>query len=151
MKYSFDTWGWYSLEEIPDRTTEIVPPECGIPIVGEPYPNFTGFEWIWLPYIEPIPVIDPEPISNPEPIVQYKTILTPFEFKNRFTSAERIAARVLARTDDELDDLWDMLASAQEVNLDDPLLIYGLPLLVLKGIITQERCDEILTKYPIPS
>lgn len=149
MEYSFDTNGWYTDLLLPDRVTDIEPPAHGDRDIGKPYPNFTGYKWIWLDYIEPVPIVVEEPI--PDPIIQYKTILTPYEFKSRFTSSERIAARVLARIDDELDDLWDMLASAQEVNLDDPLLIYGLPLLVLKEVITQERCDEILTKYPIPS
>ena len=147
--YSFDDYGWYSKVEIPTRTTKVVPPECGDSIVGHPYPNFTGYEWILLSYVTPIPIIDSEPLPAPEPIIQYKTILTPFEFKNRFTSEERIAARVLSKTDMEVDDLWDMLNTAQEVDLNDPMVIYGLPLLVSKGVLTQIRCDEILTKYPI--
>jgi hypothetical protein len=50
MKYSFDNFGWYSSVEIPNRQTEVIPPICGTAVVGEPFPNFTGYEWIWLPY-----------------------------------------------------------------------------------------------------
>ena len=50
MKYSFDNFGWYSKVEIPNRQTDVVPPQCGDPVVGELYPNFTGYDWIMIPY-----------------------------------------------------------------------------------------------------
>lgn len=50
MKYSFDNFGWYSKVEIPNRQTDVVPPQCGDPVVGEPYPNFTGYTWIMIPF-----------------------------------------------------------------------------------------------------
>lgn len=66
MKYSFDYWGWFTLEVIPSRQTEIAPPPCGTPVVGEPYPNFTGYEWILLPYsdVRNIALVKGDKIDN---------------------------------------------------------------------------------------
>ena len=59
---SFDTYGWLSATEIPGRTTGIEPPTHGDKIVGEPYPNWTGNEWVLATYSDPvIPAPDPRP------------------------------------------------------------------------------------------
>lgn len=64
MPYSFDSWGWLSLTEIPNRTTEIEPPQHGERIVGQPYPNFISPTdgWTMATYYEPPtpPVVNPK-------------------------------------------------------------------------------------------
>lgn len=54
MTHSYDSYGWLSLADIPGRTTEATPPtHIAAPIVGQPWPNWTGVEWAMLPYVDP--------------------------------------------------------------------------------------------------
>lgn len=49
----FDLYGWYSLHEIPGRSTEMGPSDVPAErVVGELWPNFTGEAWVLLPYRE---------------------------------------------------------------------------------------------------
>lgn len=60
--YSYDNRGWLADGEIPGRTTPIEPPAHGSRIVGSPFPNWTGVEWVMVPYVEPsAPPPPPEP------------------------------------------------------------------------------------------
>ncbi len=65
MKSRFDAWGWFAGEATADdleRVTDV--PPGAVPaerVVGELYPNWTGREWILLPYEEPQPLPEPEP------------------------------------------------------------------------------------------
>lgn len=64
MKFKYDDWGWYAgLAEDGefDRVTDAGPgaiPAARVP--GEPFPNWTGYEWVALPYVEPVPLPEPE-------------------------------------------------------------------------------------------
>jgi len=60
MNFFFDAWGWLSLVEIVGRTTTIEPPAHGERVAGQPYPNWTGVEWVLVAYSEP-----PEPDTRP--------------------------------------------------------------------------------------
>ena len=73
--YSFDSYGWLSAEEIPNRTTSIEPPQHGDKIVGEPYPNFISPEqgWAMPNYSEP-PVPDPKPAERSAILAQLANI-----------------------------------------------------------------------------
>lgn len=51
MNYYFDWYGWLSDVEIPNRVTQIAPPSSQLPD-GYKW-NFTGIEWISLPYNPP--------------------------------------------------------------------------------------------------
>lgn len=65
MTYSYDSHGWLSPVEIAGRTTEVDPPEHGeAPSVGQPWPNFTGVEWVSTIYSTPV---IPEPVVPPNP------------------------------------------------------------------------------------
>ena len=141
MSYSYDTYGWYSLEEISNRTTEIAPPECGEKTEGELYANFTGYEWQMLEYHyypDPIPV--PEPVPEPIKI----TILTPYEFLKRFTSEERKAIKAATLTNPDVDDLWTMFTVAQNIDLKNQDTINGVDALESLGILAAGRAAEIL-------
>lgn len=86
----------------------------------------------------------------PEPVIQYKSILTPYEFLIRFTSNERKRIKRLMATNEDVDDLWTLFMAAQEDDLDDPMLIYGVNALEALGCLDNiGRAVEILTKYPI--
>ena len=63
MSYSFDSYGWLSTIEIPGRTTSIDPQFTENPVVGTPYPNWTGHEWILVPFSLP-PIPDPKPAQR---------------------------------------------------------------------------------------
>ena len=144
MNYSFDDYGWYSSEEIPNRQTEIKPPDCNIPIVGKPYPNFTGYEWMMLSYTIPIPIPTP---PTPEPVLI--SILTPLEFLNRFTDAEAKTIISLSKTDPDVELWWLKYNKAQDIDLNDPQTINGVQTLELIGVLSPGRTIEILTKYPV--
>jgi len=142
MNYYYDNFGWLSSEEIADRQTDIIPPEHGEKIIGELYPNFTGVDWIMLPYWE-IPSTPP----TPEPIL--KSILTPLEFLNRFTDEEAVTIIGLSKTDPAVELWWVKYNKAQDIDLDDPQTIAGVNALESATIIGTGRAAEILTKYPI--
>lgn len=62
MDYPYDLHGWYTSEVLPGRSTTIEPPtlsETTAP--GELRANWTGHQWLVLPYTEPPPA--PEPIA----------------------------------------------------------------------------------------
>lgn len=64
MGYSYDMHGWLSDTEISERTTGKTPPAHGAKTVGQPYPNFTGVDWVMAVYVKPSPQI---------PLAAYKT------------------------------------------------------------------------------
>ena len=66
MRYAFDDYGWYA-GEVQDgpRTTGLNPDFSGDRVVGQPYPNFTGVEWVLANYSEPPPP-DLRPIRRAE-------------------------------------------------------------------------------------
>lgn len=141
MSYSYDIYGWYSLEEISNRTTEVAPPACGEKIEGELYPNFTGYEWQMLEYHyypDPIPI--PEPVPEPIKI----TILTPYEFLKRFTSEERKAIKAATFTNPDIDDLWTMFTVAKDIDLRNTDTTEGVNALESAGILATGRASEIL-------
>jgi hypothetical protein len=139
---SYDSYGWLSAEEIPGRTTSIEPPAHGAaPVVGEPWPNYTGSkepgkEWVLVPYSEP-PVIAP-------PAPPRKTIFTKKEMLLRITPAEYAAIKASAAVDSTVDYFWQIFTLADEVDTDDPVTIQGFTLLEAVGILSAGRASEIL-------
>lgn len=146
MKYSFDNYGWLSSEEIPDRQTSVTPPLCGERVEGQPYPNFTGYEWIWLPYVAPIQVeeITPAPEPTPDPISRI-TILTPLEFINRLTDQEAKTIIALSKTNPDVELWWIKYNKATYINLEDPQTISGIQALEYMTVIGVGRAQEILS------
>lgn len=70
--------------------------------------------------------------------------ITKLAFRNRFTFAEKVALEDAAKTDTEVKVLLDDQAAAQYIDLDRADTAAGLDLLVTKGLLTQQRRDEIL-------
>jgi hypothetical protein len=71
-------------------------------------------------------------------------IHTKLQFMNRFTPQERISVRTLAKTDPLIDDFMQLLALAEEVNLDDQTTQAALNYLAYLGALTPQRVVEIL-------
>lgn len=52
--YFYDDYGWLTANPNPERSTSVEPPEhSDAPIVGQPWPNFTGIEWAEAIYSSP--------------------------------------------------------------------------------------------------
>ena len=86
--YYFDLYGWYTSTPIAGRSTDIAPDkliETTTP--GEMRANFTGYAWVDLPYQAPAPA--PQPVPEPQRI-------TRLAFRNRFTTAEKVALEIAA-------------------------------------------------------
>lgn len=69
---------------------------------------------------------------------------TAYQFLLRFTGEERTAYRIAAKTDDLVADFMSLAQAAQEINNDDPMTIAGMNYLVVIGILTEQRKNEIL-------
>lgn len=86
-----------------------------------------------------------------DPVLQTFTAIpvpktwTPLEFKELFTPDERKKLRQLAKTDDLAEDWLDLLNAAQLVRLDDERTTNGLKYMVLKGVLSQTRVNEIIS------
>ena len=154
--YSFNNWGWYSPTLIPDRTTDIAPPSISDAIVGELYPNFTGYAWVMIPYTDPLALPIPEPVVEPIPeptpiivpvpiiIVVNKTI-TKYQLLARFTQEERIALYTEENNNITIKVWLEMFRAAQNIDLKDQTTIDGVTALETAGIIAAGRAAEILT------
>ena len=58
MHYYFDDHGWLTATVLPDRVTDIAPPES-LPLEGWAW-NFTGYAWLAME-LHPVPLIPPAP------------------------------------------------------------------------------------------
>lgn len=88
MSYYYDERGWYTGEQLPGRDTDIEPPMLSeTTTTGEMRANFTGRAWLTLPYFEPAP---------PPPAVPEPQRITRLAFRNRFTTAEKVALEIAA-------------------------------------------------------
>lgn len=75
--------------------------------------------------------------------------ITAYQFRSRFSEAERTAIRALAQTDELAADLWEAALAAQTVNLDPSTpdggnTYQGLGYYVYRGLLTPARRDAIL-------
>jgi hypothetical protein len=84
-----------------------------------------------------------EEVRNAPPTSAIK-VWSPLEFMEKFTTEERIALRTFAKSDVLAEDWLDLLKAANEVRMDDPRTRAGLDYMVLKGVLSQARVDEIL-------
>jgi hypothetical protein len=69
---------------------------------------------------------------------------TSYEFLNRLTAAERADIRQRALTDQNVADFLMLATAAQEVLSNDPVTIMGMDYMVMIGVFTQARRNEIL-------
>ena len=70
---------------------------------------------------------------------------TALEFLDRFTETEQLAVVSATLANAQVKLWYDKLLAASFVDLADPRVEAGLAFLVLAGLITSERKDEILT------
>ncbi len=62
--YYFDKYGWYTSTSIAGRETIIAPDTLSETVTpGEIRANFTGHEWVALPYVTTPPIVD-TPLRN---------------------------------------------------------------------------------------
>ena len=87
--------------------------------------------------------------KNP-PIEEYvlttppKTVFTSLEFRDLFTIDEQLSIRESQFVDMEVGLVYDMMLSAQNIDISDPRTVQGMDLLETKGLITNGRRNEIL-------
>lgn len=72
-------------------------------------------------------------------------ILTPLQFRDRFTHAEEVAITAAAAASVDIRVWLDRLAVAQEISLDDARTIAGVGALEAAGLLAAGRAAEILT------
>jgi hypothetical protein len=134
MSYSYDHYGWYSEAVIAGRQTDSSPPAHGPKTVGQPFPNWTGVEWVMAVYAEP-----PAPVPVPT-----QRILTKLEYMNRFTDAELAGIYTAAKTVVAVEIWLEKFKLASEINLDDPITIAGLQAMEAATLLATGRSQEIL-------
>lgn len=71
-------------------------------------------------------------------------VMTKLEFLRRFTGAERIALRTVAKENPVVEDYMALLDAAQEVNTADPDTSGGVMMLEAAGLLGAGRAMEIL-------
>ena len=69
---------------------------------------------------------------------------TSYEFLNRLTAAERADIRQRALTDQNVADFLMLATAAQVVLSDDPVTIMGMDYMVMVGVFTEQRKNQIL-------
>jgi hypothetical protein len=87
--------------------------------------------------------------APPAPVPVLPRIITPREFRLRFTASERgaltlAASQNLLQGDPALQVFLDDLSASQAVELDHPELIAGVDAIVAAALITRARASEIL-------
>ena len=71
-------------------------------------------------------------------------VMTKLEFLRRFTQAERVAIRTVAKSNGQLEDYMAMIDLAQEIDTADADTKAGVQMLELVGLIAEGRAAEIL-------
>ena len=70
--------------------------------------------------------------------------ISKLDFLKRLTFAERVAIETASESDAKIRVVKESLRLSEEIRLDDPEMVAGLELYVSKGLITEERKNEIL-------
>lgn len=131
MTYQFDTYGWLATDGYPDRTTDIEPPIMEHEqTVGAMWPNFTGLQWVVVPYTIPVNTARAEAITK-------------LSFIRRFSLSERI--HMTSSDDPIIQDGLLMLQVAEDIDLNDEDTVSFVLYARDNGYITTERAEEILT------
>jgi hypothetical protein len=85
--------------------------------------------------VEVVPVVDTPATGR---------TMTRLEFLRRFTGAERITLRTVAKQNPALEDYMALLDAAQDVNTGDADTIAGVQFLEAAGLLAAGRAAEIL-------
>jgi len=86
------------------------------------------------------------PVTTPttQAQIQSQMTATPYQFINKFTSAEQLAIVTATMSNPSIKLWYDKMLAANEVIFNDPNLIAGLNALVTAGLLTQARMDVIV-------
>jgi len=116
--------------------------EIGIvPVLCDQYCNMATHEMV-----NPVYTIGGDDVSVTYTIQPRKgqTIYTAREFRNRFTQAEKIDLYTKANDDVMLKIFIDELNATTVVDVEFPETIQGMQYLIVKGVISQDRCNELM-------
>jgi hypothetical protein len=75
---------------------------------------------------------------------EYRKKMSKREFMSLFTPAENKAVKQAAKTDDLVDQLWDIMMASDDINLTLTQTVEGMNYLVTASVLTQPRHDEIM-------
>ncbi len=119
MFFTYNDFGWLT-GQIPNQVSRSTPLDPGVesytPVEGEPFPNWTGFSWMLLPYVTP-PIPEPEP--EPEPVPEDPRIwwIDEGPYKDRFG----IDGIAMYASDHRLcRAMVGLIANRKYINLKDP-------------------------------
>ncbi len=136
--YSFDQYGYLSDTPIPDRVTDVAPPDPADWPAGT-RPNWTGYAWIDLPWPMPAPAAPPKPRR-----------LTKLEFIRLFTDVEFATILAASKQSVALEAWYERFRLATpepdgtSIDLDDPRTVGGVLALQQAGLLAPGRAAEIL-------
>jgi len=84
----FDDWGWYSTDsKWSGRVAAVTPTTIpALAVEGQPYPNWTGYQWVMLPYTKPPEGVEVEP--SPESSQPWEWLIDIGPFFDRFGTAK---------------------------------------------------------------
>ena len=142
--YAYDSQAIYTnpvtfdpYRPIPPNSTPIAPPALS----GTEVAQLQSDGWVILSERPPAP---PEPTPVPPPAV----ILNKVDFLRLFYQQERIDIRAASTINPIIADYQYILDAATTVNLQDPDILTGIPLLETAGLIGPGRADQILANEP---
>lgn len=140
MNYKYDDYGWYAGETTDtDRVTDQVPPILDTNrVVGRPYPNYYGYNWVLAIYSEP-------PVNTPT----YK-VLNQLQFIELCQEVGGMTddALVAAKNDILLAAMWIKFNAAKEFAINDIRTVKGLEVLEALGYL-QKSVQYIIANWPI--
>ncbi|CCE07434.1 hypothetical protein BRAS3843_2120001 [Bradyrhizobium sp. STM 3843] len=84
----------------------------------------------------------------PDPPPPAVTVVSSLQFRQLFTSAERVAITQAGETNPEIRAFMDDESAAGIVHLDDPEVTSGLATCVTLALLTQDRMNAILSGTP---
>jgi hypothetical protein len=84
--------------------------------------------------------LTPPPAPVPEPV----RVITPREFRQRFTDTEQAGIMAAAMQDVQVLDWRLRAAEARDIDLDHPETALGIDFLISKGLLAEGRKAEIL-------
>lgn len=125
----YDLYGWLTHDEVFVGRQATSEPQT-IPearVAGEPYPNWTGYEWVMIPYIPPPATEEPPPSELPLPQQRHISVGA---FFDRFGPSKWA---ILADTRPEVQALIKDSSVRRHIDLNNPDLPVGLGLLVSMG------------------
>lgn len=126
----FDSYGWYTSVQTDGRETETAPQNTSESVTpGDLRANWTGYEWVDLPYADP--VVDPDPVPIPQTV-------SPRQFRQQLNALGMyaIVQAAVASADTETQIWWEYATEIERSN--GPLNAMASAL----GV-TQEALDSI--------